>query len=215
RERALETVGLSWSGGAGRRSTARPAVDRPQMTAVGTLQVQKPRLVIQQVLPVRIAIATALAISAPDGVLALWAVEPGAATPIGGGINRQHGRPPDPGAPRRPPGRRRYVADRRQDWSTASRTRDPPGRAPPPDPSRPRSPRRWRLGGAPHRGSGRMRTPDDQPQQPRVLSCRHVERATRVSGSARGRQWPPSHSEVEVDHSFSTGQVSTSAFGRL
>jgi hypothetical protein len=37
--------------------------------------------------------------------------------------------------------------------------------------------------------------------------CRHVERATSVNGRARGRQWPPSHSAVEVDHSFSTSQA--------
>src|ERR1700743_3653681 len=158
------------------------------MATVGTLQVQEPRLVVQQVLPVRITIATALAIRAPDAVLALWAAEPGAAAPIGSGINRQHGQPPDPEAPRRPPSRRRHVADRRRDSSTAARTRDPPGRAPPPDPSRPRSPRGWRPGGAPRPGSGRMRTPDDQPQQPRVLPCRHVELATRVTRSDGGRQ---------------------------
>src|SRR5271168_3370000 len=129
------------------------------MTTVGTLQVQEPRLVVQQVLPVRIAIATALAISAPDGVLALWAAEPGTATPISSGINRQHGQPPDPEALRRPPGRRRYVADRRQDWSTASPMRGPPRRALPPGPSRLRSRRGRRPGGAPRRGLGRMRTP--------------------------------------------------------
>src|SRR6201996_1771545 len=139
------------------------------MATVGTLQVQEPRLVVQQVLPVCIAIATALAVGAPDAVLAPWAAEPGAATPISSGINREHGQPPDPEALRRPPGRRRYVAGRRQDRSTASRTRDPPGRALPPGPSRPRSPRGWRPGGAPRRGSGRMRMPDDQPQQPLVL----------------------------------------------
>jgi hypothetical protein len=139
------------------------------MTAVGTLQVQEPRLIVQQVLPVRFAIAAALAIKTPDGVVALWAAEPGAATSVGSGINREHGQPPDPEALRQPPGRRRYVADHRPDRSTASRTPDLPGPALHLDPSRPRSLQRWLLGGAPRQGSGRMRTPDDQAQQPLVL----------------------------------------------
>jgi hypothetical protein len=41
----------------------------------------------------------------------------------------------------------------------------------------------------------------------RFSLCRHVERATRVRRRARGRQWPPSHSAVELDHSFSTSQA--------
>jgi hypothetical protein len=58
------------------------------MTTVRALQVQYPALIAQQELPVGIAIPADLAISTPDGVLALRAAEPGAATPISSGINR-------------------------------------------------------------------------------------------------------------------------------
>jgi hypothetical protein len=58
------------------------------MTTVGALQVQQPRLVAQQQLPMDAAIPPALAFGAAGAVVALGAAEPGAATVIGGGINR-------------------------------------------------------------------------------------------------------------------------------
>src|ERR1700684_3557343 len=110
------------------------------------------------------AIAAALAIRAADALIALEAAEPGAATPISGGINRKHGRLPDPEALQRPPDRRGFAAVGHPGPSTASRRRDPPRPLLPAGPSPPLSPRRRRPGGAPHRGSGRMRTPRDQAQ---------------------------------------------------
>jgi len=68
----------------------------------------------------------ALALGAADAVVAMRAAEPGAATPISGGINRKHGRPPDPEALQRPPDRRRFAVVRHPGRSTASRRRDPP-----------------------------------------------------------------------------------------
>ncbi len=172
------------------------------MATVGTLQVQEPRPTVQQILPVRIAIATALASVTADAVVALWAAEPGAATSISSGINRKHGQPPDPEARRRPPGRRRYVADRRQDRSTTSRTRDPPG---PHFHRVPIVPDRLEDGGPAARLVKRQVVCERQMiglSSHLVSPCRHVKRATRVGGRACSRQWPPSHSTVEVDHTF-------------
>src|SRR5277367_6407375 len=96
------------------------------MTTLGALQVEQPCLVAQQELPVDTAILPAPALGAADAVVALRAAEPGAPTRIGGGINREHGRPPDPEALQRPPDRRRFAAVRHPGRSTASRRRDPP-----------------------------------------------------------------------------------------
>src|ERR1700691_1155994 len=96
------------------------------MTTFGALQVQQPCLVAQQELPMDTAIAAALAIRAADALIALEAAEPGAATPISGGINRKHGQLPDPEALQRPPDRRGFAAVGHPGPSTASRRRDPP-----------------------------------------------------------------------------------------
>src|SRR5277367_6908502 len=110
------------------------------MTTLGALQVEQPCLVAQQELPVDTAILPALALGAADAVVALRAAEPGPASPISGGINRKHGRPPDPAALQRLPSRRRFAAVRRPGRSTASRRRDLPRPALPAGPSPPRSP---------------------------------------------------------------------------
>ena len=69
------------------------------------------------------AIAAPLALVATGAVVALWATEPGAATPISGGINRQHGRPPGLEALQRPPDRRKSAAVRHPGPSGSGRGR--------------------------------------------------------------------------------------------
>jgi hypothetical protein len=87
------------SGRVGLPAGALAGIDRPQVAAVATLQVDQRALVAQQVLPMRGAIRRgALALVAAGVVAALGAREPGTTTRIGSRINRQHDSPSDPAA---------------------------------------------------------------------------------------------------------------------
>jgi hypothetical protein len=86
------------SGCVGLPAGALAGIDRPQVAAVGTLQVDQRALVAQQVLPMRGAIRGALALVAAGVVAALGARKPGTSTRIGGRVNRQHDAPSDPAA---------------------------------------------------------------------------------------------------------------------
>lgn len=63
-------------------------VGGPEMAAIRALQVYEGPPVAQQVLPVRVAVSGAAAITTLDAVIALRAGQPGAAAPVGGRINR-------------------------------------------------------------------------------------------------------------------------------
>lgn len=63
-------------------------VGRPEMAAIRALQVHQRPPVAQQVLPVRVAVSGAAAITTLGAVIALWAGQPGAAASVGGRINR-------------------------------------------------------------------------------------------------------------------------------
>jgi hypothetical protein len=63
-------------------------VGRPEITAIRALQVHQRPLVAQQVLPVRIAVTAAAAITTFGTVIATRAGQPCAAAAIGGRINR-------------------------------------------------------------------------------------------------------------------------------
>jgi hypothetical protein len=76
----------SGSGGAPARAAMR--VGRPEITAIRALQVHQGPLVAQQVLPVRIAVSTVLAITTFGAVIAARAGQPCAAAAVGGRINR-------------------------------------------------------------------------------------------------------------------------------
>ena len=87
------------SGRVGLPAGALAGIDRPQVAAVATLQVDQRALVAQQVLPMRGAIRRgALALVAAGVVAAPGAREPGTTTRIGSRINRQHDSPSDPAA---------------------------------------------------------------------------------------------------------------------
>src|SRR6185312_4749380 len=96
-------------------------VGGPHIPAAGALKMHQPALAAQQILPVGVAIAAALAFRAERTVVATRARQPCAPARICVRINRQHGSPPDQGAHRRSPTRRRRVAVRRRDPSTTCR----------------------------------------------------------------------------------------------
>jgi len=75
-------------------------VDRPQVAAIWTLQMNHRALVAQQVLPMCGAVRGALALAAAS-VGALGARQPCATARIGGWVNRQHDSPSDPAAHQR------------------------------------------------------------------------------------------------------------------
>lgn len=61
---------------------------RPEMAAIGALQVHQRPLVAEQVLPVRVAVSRASAIATFRAVVAARAGQPCAAATVGGRINR-------------------------------------------------------------------------------------------------------------------------------
>ncbi len=78
-----------------------PGVGRPQVGTGRALQVHHRALIAQQVLPMRRTVGAALAVGAGAAVLAAGALQPGAASPVRGRINRQHDRRPARAAHRR------------------------------------------------------------------------------------------------------------------
>lgn len=79
-----------WRSRASRRLAARPTmrVGRPEMTAIRALQVHQRPLVAQEILPVRIAVSAAPAITTAGAVVAARARQPRAAAAVGRRINR-------------------------------------------------------------------------------------------------------------------------------
>jgi hypothetical protein len=76
-------------------------IGRPQVGAVGALQVDECGLIAEQVLPVIGAVSAAFAVRTTGSLVAAGARQPGPSGRVGGRVNRQHDSPSDPAAPQR------------------------------------------------------------------------------------------------------------------